>query len=55
MKVEVKNKYKYCSLLFDEMAISPGLHYIKQVDQIQGFVDNGKTRKLEFANHWFLW
>ncbi|KAI4470647.1 thap domain-containing protein 9 [Holotrichia oblita] len=42
---------RHCALMFDEVSLSPQLHYNQQADQIDGFVDNGKTRALEFADH----
>ncbi|XP_045448183.1 uncharacterized protein LOC123656558 [Melitaea cinxia] len=36
-----------CSLIFDEMAITPQIHYNTQKDVLQGFDEEGK----KFANH----
>ncbi|CAH2088467.1 unnamed protein product [Euphydryas editha] len=38
---------RLCSLIFDEMAITPQIHYNTQKDVLQGFDEEGK----KFANH----
>ncbi|KAG8226760.1 hypothetical protein J437_LFUL000268, partial [Ladona fulva] len=42
-------KSKYCSLVFDEMAIRPGLQYNSKLDCIDGFVDDGCNRSAKVA------
>lgn len=44
------DKDKYCSIIFDEMALEPGLYYNSSEDCIEGFQDNGYDRKPEFAD-----
>ncbi|CAK1593758.1 unnamed protein product, partial [Parnassius mnemosyne] len=48
---KLPDNYKYCSLLFDEMAIGTGLTYDKKKDKILGFVDNGEKIECEFCDH----
>lgn len=43
-------KEKYCSIVFDEMALEPGLHYSSSDDFAEGFQDNGCERKPIFAD-----
>ncbi|KAI4455510.1 thap domain-containing protein 9 [Holotrichia oblita] len=43
---------RFCTVIFDEMALSPGLMYNRKLDVIDGFVDYGNgCRKKAFANH----
>ncbi|RVE52890.1 hypothetical protein evm_002547 [Chilo suppressalis] len=48
---KMPNSHRFCSLIFDEMAISTGLSYDKSDDKIFVFVDNGTERKTLFADH----
>ncbi|KAL0881407.1 hypothetical protein ABMA27_001275 [Loxostege sticticalis] len=48
---KMTNTEKLCILLFDEMALSPHFDYIRRNDEISGFVNNGKTKKLQIADH----
>lgn len=43
--------HKYCSLLFDEMAIATGVSYDKQNDRLVGFVDDGSKVEKQFCDH----
>lgn len=43
---------KICSLVFDEMALQPGLQYNHKLDLVEGFEDYGSSeRKSSFADH----
>lgn len=42
---------KVCALIFDEMELSPSIHYDRKQDKITGFHDNGRKRIASFANH----
>lgn len=42
---------KLCTLLFDEIAISPNFEYNRRKDLINGFVTNGDERKKKIADH----
>jgi hypothetical protein len=43
---------KICILMFDEVALSPGLQHNSRTDSIEGFVDYGvSNRRLAFADH----
>jgi hypothetical protein len=43
---------KICILMFDEIALSPGLQHNARADSIEGFVDyGGSNRRLAFADH----
>lgn len=44
-------KHKLCCLIFDEMAISPGIFYNRTNDKLSGFVSNGTFTEQEFCNH----
>ena len=46
-----KGADKLCILLFDEMAITPHFDYNQRKDEISGFVDNGKLKKNQIADH----
>nr|CAI5823610.1 unnamed protein product [Callosobruchus analis] len=47
----LQEKDKYCSLVFDEMSIGPGLYYQISCDYIEGFQDTGSAeRKPVFAD-----
>lgn len=48
-------KDKICSLIFDEMSLTPGLMYHRQTDKIFGFVDNGEGSKNEVCDHAAVW
>ncbi|KAF2891805.1 hypothetical protein ILUMI_14368, partial [Ignelater luminosus] len=42
----------YCALLFDEVALEPGLQYNRKLDMFEGFEDyGGSERKPSFADH----
>lgn len=41
----------YCALLFDEMAVEPGLSYDPKTDQIEGFQNCGEGQSAKFADH----
>lgn len=43
--VKMEDKDKLCSVMFDEIAISPGFHYSKFSDQVVGYVDLGSLGK----------
>lgn len=49
----MEDRDRCCSLMFDEMAISPGLFYRKDLDKFVGYVDLGNIlgRSLEIADH----
>lgn len=42
---------KLCTLIFDEVALSPGLYYHKTWDQIIGFEDFGTNNNNKIADH----
>ncbi|RVE39984.1 hypothetical protein evm_015366, partial [Chilo suppressalis] len=44
-------KKKLCSLVFDEVALTPRLIYNENKDKINGFVEIGEERKQKFADH----
>ncbi|VEN58396.1 unnamed protein product, partial [Callosobruchus maculatus] len=47
----LKEQDKYCTLVFDEMSIDPGLYYDISSDYIEGFQDTGSAqRKAVFAD-----
>ncbi|GLV46227.1 hypothetical protein CBL_20679, partial [Carabus blaptoides fortunei] len=43
--------HRTCSLMFDEISLSPQLQYNERLDQIDGFVDDGVNRTQDFADH----
>nr|XP_049704773.1 uncharacterized protein LOC126056285 [Helicoverpa armigera] len=43
--------HKYCTVIFDEMAIAANLTYDQHNDQIKGFCDDGSTQIKCFADH----
>lgn len=45
-----KDQKKYCSIIFDEMALEPALTYDSKSDKINGFVQL-KDRTNQFADH----
>lgn len=45
------SSHKYCTLIFDEMAISANLSYDKHNDTIKGLCDDGVERTKCFADH----
>lgn len=48
---KIPNKHRVCTVVFDEMSLSPGLSYNSKQDVIIGFEDNGERRTKEFADH----
>lgn len=42
---------RYCTLVFDEMSIEPGLHYDQKSDKIDGFVNCGDGMRKALADH----
>lgn len=42
---------RYCTIMFDEMALEPGLHYDKHKDCVFGLEDYGHCRQPSFADH----
>ncbi|CAB3249249.1 unnamed protein product [Arctia plantaginis] len=48
-KWDIKNKL--CSILFDEVALSPHLTYVEAQDQIIGFKDFGNERQFKYCDH----
>ncbi|XP_045510076.1 uncharacterized protein LOC123705375 isoform X2 [Colias croceus] len=44
-------KKKLCSILFDEVALTPHLTYVESQDEIRGFKDFGYGRALRFCDH----
>lgn len=42
---------KICSIVFDEVAITPHLTFVESKDHIQGFKDFGSERDLRLADH----
>lgn len=47
----IKIKFRYCSILFDKICLSSGLQYTLRADEIDGFVDTGKYKSQELADH----
>jgi len=47
----LKEKEKYCVVLFDEVSLEPQLQYDDNVGCIVGFEDNGLDRTQRFADH----
>lgn len=43
--------HKFCTLIFDEMAIAANLSYDKYNDKIKGLCDDGSERLKRFADH----
>lgn len=41
----------HCILTFDEMSIEPGLSYSNKHDMVEGLVDCGDGKKLQFSDH----
>jgi hypothetical protein len=49
---KVKPINKICILMFDEIALSPGLQHNSRTDSIEGFLDYGSSNcRLAFADH----
>jgi hypothetical protein len=49
---KLKSIDKNCVLMFDEIALCPGLQYNIKTDSVDGFVDfGGANRRLAFADH----
>lgn len=46
---QLKNKDKFCVILFDEVSLEAQLHYDHNIGSIMGFEDNGRTQN--FADH----
>lgn len=44
-------KKKLCSILFDEVALTPHLTYVESHDEIRGFKDFGYEKELRFCDH----
>ncbi|XP_063822851.1 uncharacterized protein LOC135072744 [Ostrinia nubilalis] len=44
-------KKKLCSILFDEVSLTPHLTYVESQDEIRGFKDFGYERELRFCDH----
>ncbi|CAK1580042.1 unnamed protein product [Parnassius mnemosyne] len=44
-------KKKLCSILFDEVALTPHLTYVESQDEIRGFKDFGFEKELRFCDH----
>lgn len=47
----MKKVDKYCCIIFDEMSLDVGLTSSSKTDMIDGFVDFGGARKVQFADH----
>ncbi|KAL5237012.1 hypothetical protein ACI65C_004422 [Semiaphis heraclei] len=47
----LKNKDKFCVILFDEVSLEAQLHYDHNVGSIMGFEDNSLERTQNFADH----
>lgn len=48
---KLPDSHKFCTVIFDEMAIAPALSYDRKNDEISGFVDNGEKRETKIADH----
>lgn len=48
---KMPESHKYCTVIFDEMAIAANLTYDKLSDSIKGFCDEGTERTKSFADH----
>lgn len=48
---KLKPSQRACVLMFDEMAIEPGIHWNETSDTIVGFEDYGHRREPQFADH----
>lgn len=54
LKENVKNlkpKYRFCSILFDEISLNAGLQYNSNEGTIYGFEENSSGRTQQFADH----
>ncbi|CAI6354012.1 unnamed protein product [Macrosiphum euphorbiae] len=54
LKENVKNlkpKYRFCSILFDEISLNAGLQYNSNEGTIYGFEENNSGRTQQFADH----
>lgn len=49
--LKMPSAHKYCTIIFDEMAIAAQLSYSVKDDCIQGFCDDGNQRNVQFADH----
>lgn len=43
--------HRYCTLVFDEMVITPSVNLDRKKDFINGLSDNGVERKKTFCDH----
>ncbi|XP_063824571.1 uncharacterized protein LOC135077445 isoform X1 [Ostrinia nubilalis] len=48
---KMPSKHRYCSIIFDEMAIAAHVAFDKHTDKIKGFEDDGFERERKFADH----
>ncbi|KAL5237449.1 hypothetical protein ACI65C_004859 [Semiaphis heraclei] len=48
---KLKPTERYCSLIFDEISLSSGLHYNASTDEIDSFVNSGHYKSQELADH----
>lgn len=48
---QLKPSHKLCTLVFDEMALTPHLDYSRRNDKITGLVDNGEVVSKELTYH----
>lgn len=44
-------KKKLCSIVFDEVALTPHLTYVESKDDIKGFKDMGVQKQMKFSDH----
>ncbi|XP_047027534.1 uncharacterized protein LOC124641571 isoform X2 [Helicoverpa zea] len=49
--LKMPKRHKFCTIIFDEMAIAPSLKYDVKNDEIIGFVNDGHKKTAEFADH----
>nr|XP_034834203.1 uncharacterized protein LOC117990819 [Maniola hyperantus] len=48
---KLNDNHKFCTIIFDEMAISPNLTYCRKNDEIIGMVDDGEEKKKQICDH----
>ncbi|KAF0715456.1 Uncharacterized protein FWK35_00028484, partial [Aphis craccivora] len=48
---QLKNKDKFCVILFDEVSLETQLHYDHNIGSVMGFKDNGLGHTQNFADH----
>lgn len=48
---KMPTSHRFCTLIFDEMAIAANLSYDKHTDKIKGFCDDGSVRAKCYADH----